>query len=779
MTHPKSEKIEYSANPLALIVGESQITNSLAFRLSQGGCEVVELKDFPKSGKFNYIFQFGDVEKVADSHLKFLKSDGKFLFIDHKNEDIGKIKDAKNLRILRVENLSPWYFQKLTDEILKITFTQTNKKIIDLRFKKENGLDFNVAHNTDRHKTAVTENKVSRLKLDRVNIKKSISRPFLAFVLIILGLIISSVGIIYWQTRAFVDSLNSAQSFFEAGDIRKFNTELTKVTKYINIADKLVNYTNLPFLPLADLTPIKNTAQFIDASQKFITSVSLASNLITDIQVNNSTLIAKDFALPEVKFEELNSTLLNLSLSAKNLKTVASRLQLPFFPNKEINNNLDKVIADLDSITYILPPFKSLIYSDKKEYLLLLQNNMELRPTGGFIGSVGFLALNQGKMQNLEIFDVYTLDGQLKGHVEPPQEIRKYLNQPNWFLRDSNFDPDFAKSALQAQWFLEKAISRRVDGVIAINLFFVQDLLDVVGSVTLADFNNEVITADNLFIKSQVFINQNFFAGSSQKKDFLASLAKETEKRLMGKDISYIRLIKVVRKSLEEKNLTFYFNDNILQKEFEDHNWAGRQFNVRCLNSDTLCLPDYLAVIDANFGVNKANFFVTKNIVVDKKINANGMVLTDLTINYKNQSQSGLLQGGLYTNYLRLYLPKNTTFVSASFNDQKIESKSFDLSTYQDDKTVYGILLQIPEAKSSSFKISYFLPNFITNASSSYQFYFQKQPGDKVMTFNLSLESSKFKFEPANFQARSEKPDTYSYSTDTSVDRLLQFTITP
>ena len=440
---------------------------------------------------------------------------------------------------------------------------------------------------------------------------------------------------------------------------------------------------------------------------------------------------------------------------------------------------MDEIITDLDSITFILPSFKKLIYTGKKEYLLLFQNNMELRPTGGFIGSVGFLTVGQGKMLNLEIMDVYTIDGQLKGHVEPPHEFRKYFNQPNWFLRDSNFDPDFASSAIQAQWFLDKTLNREFDGVIAINLFFVQDLLEVVGPVTLADFNNEVITGDNLFIKAQVFINQKFFAGSSQKKDFLGSLSQELQKKLTQKDISYIKLIQVIRKSLEEKNMIFYFKDSELQKEFENQNWAGRIFTIRCLNMEVLCLPDYLAVIDANFGVNKANYFISKNIIIDKKINLNGQLLTDLTLNYNNQSQAGLLQGGQYTNYLRLFLPKNTNFVSASFNDQKIEAADFDISSYQVDKVIYGILLKIPQTSTGIFKMTYLSSDIFTDKHAFYQFYFQKQPGDKVSNLSLSLDSSKFTFVPFNFQPRLDGSRTYFHSTDTSVDRLFQLKLIP
>ena len=68
---------------------------------------------------------------------------------------------------------------------------------------------------------------------------------------------------------------------------------------------------------------------------------------------------------------------------------------------------------------------------------------MELRPTGGFIGSYAIMTFDKGRLAEIVVNDVYTADGQLKGHVDPPEPIRKYLGEGGWFLRDSNWDPDF------------------------------------------------------------------------------------------------------------------------------------------------------------------------------------------------------------------------------------------------------------------------------------------------------------------------------------------------
>ena len=211
-----------------------------------------------------------------------------------------------------------------------------------------------------------------------------------------------------------------------------------------------------------------------------------------------------------------------------------------------------------------------------------------------------------------------------------------------------------------------------------------------------------------------------------------------------------------------------------MQKKVEDYGWAGRVFNIKCLNVNQVCFSDYIFINESNFGVNKANFFVKKAVFIDKKINVNGQIITDLTLKYDNQSQAGLLQGGQYTNYLRLFLPKNSVLINSEVNGQKIESASFDVTSYQEDKTIFGFLLKIPENSTSEFKFSYLLPENLRDEHKIYQFYFQKQAGDKTSAVNMSFASSKFVLSPFNFKAKESGGDLLIFTTDSSVDRLFQ-----
>jgi len=773
MAKIKTEKIEISAGPLALIVGSSEITVALSRKLQQGGCEVVEAGEYPKSGKFNYIFQFGKVDIVKDSHIKFLKPYGKFLFIDYTGENISSITGLSGVKILRVENLNPWYFQKITDEILKITFTESDKNVSDIRLKPSFGT----------HKKVISEKTFlikkedpaqTDLNLKESYVEKKLSGNIIYFFIFILIFFFSITGFLYWQAKSALDIIFDTQDSFLTSDYSSVSKNLEKINEKLKLVKIIYGIAAGPLSPIKNLTFIVNTGQLLDSSEEFLKTSQF---LLSEARNLNNRAAAQSSSaafLSEGDFDSVTDKILKLSSSAKNLRQKIKFINFPGIPLDSIDTFLGSFITESDSLVQIFPQLKKILYTDKKNYLILFQNNMELRPTGGFIGSVGFLTLNRGNIENFEILDVYSIDGQLKGHVDPPEVFRIHFQQPNWFLRDSNFDPDFAASALQAQWFLEKSINRKVDGVIGMNLFLVQDLIKAVGGVILPDFNNEVITNDNFFIKAQLYINENFFAGSNAKRNYLNSVSVQLEQKLVSGDVSYLEVLRVFKKALDEKNIIFFFNDPSFQLDMEKLAWAGRVYDIGCININDSCFPDYLYINEANFGVNKANYFITKSIKVDKKININGQIITDLTLKFRNQSQNGLLQGGEYKNYLRLILPRNSQMINSAINNQIINNNLYEVSSYQKDKTIYGILLKIPENSELELKFSYLLSDLLKTNNLYYQFYFQKQPGDKISSLDLSFASSKLRISPYNFISQNKDNSVLTLSTDTSVDRIFQ-----
>src|SRR3989344_7435825 len=87
---------------------------------------------------------------------------------------------------------------------------------------------------------------------------------------------------------------------------------------------------------------------------------------------------------------------------------------------------------------------------DEKRYLILFQNDAELRPTGGFITAYGYFKVKNGLIESEGSSDIYKLDDSLTKRIPAPNIILKYLpNVPNLNLRDSNLSPDYLVSMKQ------------------------------------------------------------------------------------------------------------------------------------------------------------------------------------------------------------------------------------------------------------------------------------------------------------------------------------------
>lgn len=84
--------------------------------------------------------------------------------------------------------------------------------------------------------------------------------------------------------------------------------------------------------------------------------------------------------------------------------------------------------------------------TNEQKYMILFQNDGELRPTGGFITAYAIFNIDKGKISLDSSDDIYKLDDTITKHVTPPDPISRYLNVFGWRLRDANFSPDFNSS---------------------------------------------------------------------------------------------------------------------------------------------------------------------------------------------------------------------------------------------------------------------------------------------------------------------------------------------
>lgn len=370
-------------------------------------------------------------------------------------------------------------------------------------------------------------------------------------------------------------------------------------------------------------------------------------------------------------------------------------------------------------------------------YLLLFENNMELRPTGGFIGSFGILTFDGGRISDLTVNDVYSADGQLNGHVEPPAPIKNYLGEANWWLRDSNWDPDFPTSAKRAEWFLDKEMGRQVDGVISVDLRPIQDILRFTGPIFLPDYNMSV-SADNIYQKTQEEVEQDFFPGTHKKASFLSALSRSllSEVSKLSTD-QKVNILKAFYGDLEGRHIQTFLHDDLSQSAISNLGWDGAVNPPSCGET---CYPDMVGIVEANVGVNKANYFIKRTEALNITVTSS-KVSRNLTLTLQDQANPALGPSGRYKVYTRLLSPEDSQVVSVkSITGDVAENLTPEISVLKGRKET-GVLVEILGGQTKKVEFNWESP-LIPNLD-KYGVYVRKQAGvsDDQLTLTINGRS--------------------------------------
>ena len=561
--------------------------------------------------------------------------------------------------------------------------------------------------------------------------------------LIILFLLLPFLSTLFFSSLGFIN-LNSARASLEKGDLKSSQALILSSFNLFNLSELTLNVLTRQVNIIGKRNFIEPFLKKIETGKKISESASYATKSLDFLK-----RVSKGESVDPT--EDMISSITLLKQSLISLKELEAQGDLPvqFVRTIGFYSNL---ITPVFNIQNTLPNIVDT--KGKNKYLVLFQNNMELRPGGGFIGSYGILNLNKGKIEDFSIHDVYEADGQLKGHVEPPYPIRRYVPEVHWYLRNSNFDVDFTKSASLAAFFLYQETGQIVDGVIGIDVSFVKNLVSAVGPIYVPEYK-ETVNGDNFFIVTETHADKNSFPSSTQKKDFLTFLYKAINNKISSeKKLPYLSILKSIGDSILEKHILFAFSNSDLQKTFTVNGLSSSLWDDREIDSSVV--NDFVGISEANIGVNKANYFIGRSVSYKTQLKDDGKFLSKLSLSFKNDSTKW--PGGDYKNYIRFILPKGSVLdgviidgvsqktVRAVTDPLIYEAKNFIPpdgleveKTEEGNKTIYGFLVIVPSGKLKKIEIEYTLPQKISSDTPfvSYNLKLFKQPGTESYSFDL------------------------------------------
>jgi hypothetical protein len=432
-----------------------------------------------------------------------------------------------------------------------------------------------------------------------------------------------------------------------------------------------------------------------------------------------------------------------------------------------LSDDLDRAIP----IAKLLPAFAG--YPAQKQTLILFLNNAELRPGGGFVGTVGRMSVHNATVQSLITKDAYHVDQPSEAflNIEPPAPLTDYLGLTRWFMRDANWSPDFKHAAELVTHFYERETSggeavEEINNVIGFTPTFASKLLAITGPLLV---DNQTFRADNLFDLLEYQVEQGFTERGvpfSQRKEILADLVNVTMDALFNLPLSRLEeVLAALDEGFREKQLMLYDRDTEIQAHIEAQGWGGRVHAGE---------GDFVKVVDANLGSLKSDPVVRRRITYTIAPEGDEYQGT-VAITYRHEGHFDW-KTTRYRTYTRVYVPEGSTFISTegTLQDDKIKNPvraPGDVTVEQDPEipgTVsFGAFTAIEPGEERTLSFTYQLAPKVAKEilGGAYRLQVQKQLGAAAYELTLDLDFGKKGDEP--FQTR----------TDLSEDRV--FTVNP
>jgi hypothetical protein len=352
-----------------------------------------------------------------------------------------------------------------------------------------------------------------------------------------------------------------------------------------------------------------------------------------------------------------------------------------------------------------------------KTYLLILQDNDEIRGTGGLTDVMGLITTHDGNIASLQYY--YRLSPQLRALVQldGPASFTNFFGVNSAKLSDSNVQYNFASFAPKMQSDFYNVTGHRVDGIIAVDFTAVEAVMAITGPVTVS---GEVITSRN------VADRLHFDAGTvgNATTGILSTLTFD--------------LARLVLDSSVPQKLALYTTLQTLENEGHVLIYPSQGFWFRSAGGSAASESappgaDSLSVVDTNLGSQKADFGVNRTIDYRVQLFSDGSAISTLTLSYTNGCwwDYDVFSTALVPPSAELIAVQNTTH---AFKGPEV--------TNGDGFTALSSSLNVSANTTGSVTYTYIQPNVVSASGIAhhYDLYIQKQAGVDSYVLNASVQ---------------------------------------
>ncbi len=499
--------------------------------------------------------------------------------------------------------------------------------------------------------------------------------------------------------------------------------------------------------PNADLLGLKGKTSFVSgtADDRIQTAVKTMNALVPKI---NAMAVSIDVLRKEIDYIDPNRYPDHIGSTVIRPKLIAT---------KDVIENAANLFVNAQPLLVNLP--KLLGEPSDKRYLIIFQNDKELRPTGGFMTAYAQFLFVHGKAVLEKADDIYALDAAKTKKFPAPREITTFLKGVyDLNIRDANLSPDFKQSMQKfEEMYVTTGGHEHIDGIWAMDTHVLVEALRILGPIGVygrvfsADIDKRCDCPKAVY-ELEDYSSRPVNYVRDHRKDIIGVLLHDILQQALGVSPSkyWGRLFQMLITEINDKHVLAYFHDTDAQKAAESFNLAGR---IMTASESAAVLKyqegqgwDYVHVNHSNMGGAKSNMFVSEKMVKDTTVNSDGTMTTKLTIDYKNPypgSDCGLESGGLclnapLRNWVRVFVPAGSKLVDNKGTQSPADAKASPMTTYDSlGKTVFEGFLIVNPLGTARLEVTYTSP--VKEADGKYKLLIQKQPGADDQDFTLKI----------------------------------------
>jgi hypothetical protein len=533
--------------------------------------------------------------------------------------------------------------------------------------------------------------------------------PWLAFVLVLLAIILPFQLAFYWplgnlskfagqitkRSELALNNLMAAAGSAAQRDFKNADFEFQAAgANFLAAQDELgrINDSLLSLAARSDDPQVKLAAE----SKKFLLAGAAASALGRNLVLATDSLFNGDKNDFSGSLDNFLSYGRQAVADARSLKKSLADVNPANLPESyrakfvSLSGQTGLLADSLSGLVTTGEQLKEVLgLSRDKRYLVVFQNNAELRASGGFLGSYALLDLRDGQIRNLEVpgGGAYDTAAGLKVRVAAPEPL--WLVSTLWHFWDANWWPDWPTTAQNLMWFYEKSDGPSVDGVISVTPTVMEDLLEVTGPIDLTAEYGLTVDADNFWekvqavteqlslakinpatvaglptsspaVKTALPLQQNLAANPDNKPkkiigDLLVKILEILPQKLTPENL--VKIMAIFEDNIAGKQILLYFKDPALQAAVSERNWAGA---VRETDQD------YLLVVNTNIAGQKTDRVIRETIKHWSEVAPDGTITNTVEIVRAHQGVKGTaLTGVRNVDWLRVYVPAGSELLSA------------------------------------------------------------------------------------------------------------------